>query len=190
MLDCVTANLDYPDDPSSAGCCSEDVSRVVELPFLKERTPTEWLPIKHDAYVSRIVQFEKWLGEQPEDVVAVVGHSQYFKNMLGMKTKFGNCDVWSVDFEVIPSNPSDVKEDVNTADREEQLSRLKNNWSRSFTDGGLQEGRDDDSTLCNTQTDKSRDNIFPEKASNTEEMELPRGWRNLRRLYTFDSEQE
>jgi hypothetical protein len=39
------------------------------------------------------------LQTQPEETVAVVGHSQYFKAMLGLDFKFGNCDVWQVQFD-------------------------------------------------------------------------------------------
>lgn len=70
--------------------------RVVQLDDLKERTPREWLPFSKESYEGRINSVVRWLGQQEEDVVAVVGHSQFFKTMLGLDYKFGNCDVWEV----------------------------------------------------------------------------------------------
>ena len=54
------------------------------MPIFKERTPVEWLPLNHDAFAERITDFEQWLGEQLEDVNAIVGHGQSFKSMLGL----------------------------------------------------------------------------------------------------------
>jgi len=100
MLRCVTSRPDATtdDDSTAAGAKTNSVSRVVELEILKERTPIEWLPTNYDAFTKRIASFEQWLGEQPEDVIAIVGHSQYFKSMLGLDFKFGNCDVWQLQF--------------------------------------------------------------------------------------------
>ena len=47
----------------------------------------------------RIEAFESWLPKQSEETIAVVGHSQYFKAMLGLPYKFGNCDVWRVTYD-------------------------------------------------------------------------------------------
>eukprot|EP00535_Pseudo-nitzschia_heimii_P004519 CAMPEP_0197175638 /NCGR_PEP_ID=MMETSP1423-20130617/1800_1 /TAXON_ID=476441 /ORGANISM="Pseudo-nitzschia heimii, Strain UNC1101" /LENGTH=267 /DNA_ID=CAMNT_0042624843 /DNA_START=39 /DNA_END=842 /DNA_ORIENTATION=- len=79
---------------------ADSVSRVTETSLLLEKKPAEWTPIYHDTFMKRISDFETWLGEQPEKVVAIVGHSQFFKAMLGLDHKFGNCDVWKVDFGV------------------------------------------------------------------------------------------
>ena len=87
------------DGSSAEGKKAPMVDRVVELPILKERTPMECLPLNHDTFAKRITYFEQWLGEQPEDVIAIVGHSQYFKSMLGLHTKIKNCDVWSLQFD-------------------------------------------------------------------------------------------
>ena len=90
------------------GCCvdkedgikiAKGVKRVLEIPCLSERTPLEWLPNYHDAYIQRISTFEQWLSQQPEQVIAIVGHSQYFKTMLNMSFKFKNCDVWQITFD-------------------------------------------------------------------------------------------
>lgn len=108
---CNKSNRVLPSSPSG-------VRRVVELDFLKERTPLEWLPVNHDAFTSRIAQFEKWLCEQPEKVIVVVGHSQYFKSMLGLDYKFDNCDIWELKFDpLVQLNHETVKLDVSLAER-------------------------------------------------------------------------
>lgn len=83
------------------------VARVEELEFLVERQPQE-VPqefiLKDVAPTSssfdrRILQFEEWLAQQPEEIVAVVGHSLHFKKMLGVPFKFKNCEVWMCQFD-------------------------------------------------------------------------------------------
>ena len=91
------------------------VSRIVELPELAERTPLEWLPVNHDAFTNRIAYFEKWLAEQPETTIAVVGHSHYFQCMLGLDYKFRNCDVWRVTYDSsvgLWTCPEEVKQTI------------------------------------------------------------------------------
>jgi broad specificity phosphatase PhoE len=99
MLGCMTAS-------SSDDAVEEkkviSVSRVVETDLLLEKKPAEWTPMYYDQFRKRISDFETWVGEQPEEVIAVVGHSQYFKAMLKLDDKFGNCEVWKVDFGVPP----------------------------------------------------------------------------------------
>lgn len=80
---------------------ADNVSRVVETDLLIEKTPAEWTPMYHARFRKRMADFESWLGDQPEKVIALVGHSQYFKAMLGLDYKFGNCEVWQVDFGVL-----------------------------------------------------------------------------------------
>ena len=43
--------------------------------------------------MARIGQFRLWLAERPEKVIAVVGHSNFFKFYLGMAEKLRNCEV-------------------------------------------------------------------------------------------------
>lgn len=83
------------------------VARVEELEFLVERQPQE-VPqefiLKDVAPTSssfnrRIMQFEQWLAKQPEDIIAVVGHSLHFKTMLNVPFKFKNCEVWVCQFD-------------------------------------------------------------------------------------------
>lgn len=71
------------------------------------RYPSEWIPGNYESFRARIAKFEEWLQTQPEETVAVVGHSQYFKAMLGLDFKFGNCDVWQVQFDGNGSSSSD-----------------------------------------------------------------------------------
>mmetsp|Transcript_27629 Transcript_27629/g.60043 ORF Transcript_27629/g.60043 Transcript_27629/m.60043 type:complete len:770 (-) Transcript_27629:79-2388(-) len=104
-----------PPDPTAGGEQAPSVSRTVELPSLAERTPLEWLPINHDQFTNRIASFEKWLAEQPESVIAVVGHSHYFMCMLGLDYKFRNCDVWRVTYDSSVGlwiSPEEVKREV------------------------------------------------------------------------------
>ncbi|GKY94246.1 hypothetical protein MPSEU_000390400 [Mayamaea pseudoterrestris] len=72
------------------------VTRVIESPLLIERTPSEWMPNNFESYRQRIRQWEEFVLAQPEERVAVVGHSQFFKSMLNLDFKFGNCHVWEV----------------------------------------------------------------------------------------------
>jgi broad specificity phosphatase PhoE len=89
-----------------------DKGRVVQLDALKERTPKEWLPFSKESYEGRIKSVVQWLIRQEEDVVAVVGHSQFFKTMLGLDYKFGNCDV----YEVILDHTGDMDNDAHNMD--------------------------------------------------------------------------
>jgi broad specificity phosphatase PhoE len=75
------------------------VERVVELDLLSEKLPHEWLPLVGEDFVRRIRELEVWLEQQPESVIALVGHSEYFKAMLGVDFKFHNCEVWQVTFD-------------------------------------------------------------------------------------------
>jgi len=96
------------------------VQRVIEVDLLSEKTPQEWTPMYFQQFLDRIYNFEQWLGEQPEDKVAIVGHSQYFKKMLNMDFKFGNCDVWKVDFDAKkgrrPSHQAEAATETAAAD--------------------------------------------------------------------------
>uniref|UniRef100_A0A7S2EJQ4 Phosphoglycerate mutase n=1 Tax=Trieres chinensis TaxID=1514140 RepID=A0A7S2EJQ4_TRICV len=82
-----------------AGADPAPAVRVVELPSLLEKKPEEWIPGNYEPFRRRIEEFERWLGEQPERTVAIVGHSQFFKAMLDLDYKFGNCEVWEMTFD-------------------------------------------------------------------------------------------
>ena len=73
--------------------------RVVSLDALREKTPAEWLPGNAASLQRRLQEFQTWLTAQPESVVTIVGHSQYFRNLLNLSYKFGNCDVYKVQFD-------------------------------------------------------------------------------------------
>jgi phosphohistidine phosphatase SixA len=64
------------------------------LEELREITPFEQL-VKSKVEL-KVSVFEKWLLSRAGEVnhVVVVGHCQYFNNLLGMKTLMRNCDVW------------------------------------------------------------------------------------------------
>lgn len=96
MLDCMAAS---PLNDSVKEKRADPVSRVTETALLLEKTPAEWTPMYSSAFRKRISDFEAWLGEQPEETIALVGHSQFFKAMLKLNYKFGNCEVWKVDFD-------------------------------------------------------------------------------------------
>lgn len=99
------------------GTKADSVDRVLELDLLIEKTPQEWTPMYFSSFKKRIASFEDWLGEQPEDSIAIVGHSQYFKAMLGLDFKFGNCDVWEVKFDLSKRAASElVDEEKKTED--------------------------------------------------------------------------
>ena len=84
------------------GCAAPDslvapVQKVLELNLLLEKTPAEWT-IRYSSFLQRLVDLEHWLEQQPESQIVLVGHSQLFKALLHQNFKFGNCDVWQVDF--------------------------------------------------------------------------------------------
>ncbi len=208
MLGCVSPN------DQEKGCQAPSVARVVELDLLSERTPMEWLPIHHDAFTKRIANFEQWLSEQPEDVIAIVGHSQYFKSMLGLNKKFKNCDVWSLQFDYhsVEMTHKGVKHDVRTADRDQAQKKMKrkikgalqhlNQAGNNNRDDNEQEGEgrttkkeddvtdEDDDAKRDIDMDASvyedSEEIYEIDGVRVDDVELPRGWRDLKRHYTFD----
>lgn len=107
MLGCLALATSSSSSSVSSGVMSdggvevkaESVSRVVETNLLLEKSPAEWTPLYYSSFKKRIGEFEEWLGKQEEEKVALVGHSQFFKAMLGLDFKFGNCEVWKVDFD-------------------------------------------------------------------------------------------
>ncbi len=77
----------------------EFCERLLEMTFLREKTPKEFLPGNNASLLRRIDEFQTWLVQQPERVVFVVGHSQYFRTMLKLDYNFTNCSVWRVNFD-------------------------------------------------------------------------------------------
>ena len=225
-----------PPDPTAGGMAAPSVSRIVELPELAERTPLEWLPVNHDAFTNRIASFEKWLAEQPETTIAVVGHSHYFQCMLGLNYKFRNCDVWRVTYDSsvgLWTSPEEIKQTVRKdywkqkedkrrekservlkdfetrkekikKDIEETKGRVKEDWERLLRQmkiDGYKEDEDDDDygnqssakdVTQNALAGETTDNQATANNSDTGELEkehLPRGWSDLRRLYTYNSKE-
>jgi phosphohistidine phosphatase SixA len=91
------------------GCMAPDIRthpvvRVEEIDLLTEKTPAEWIPGNYGSFAKRMADLEEWLEKQPEKTVALVGHSQFFKAMLQLDYKFGNCDVMHVQFDARNGN--------------------------------------------------------------------------------------
>lgn len=192
MLRCVTSRPDVTtdEDSTAAGAKANSVSRVVELEILKERTPIEWLPTNYDAFTKRIASFEKWLGEQPEDVIAIVGHSQYFKSMLGLDYKFGNCDVWELKFDgSVPTSHDSVRIDEYTEETVEPKRKLTEALKDSLSyakaklvkDSDVDVDVDADDTKEDSQAENDTAQDINEEVTN-----IPRGWSQLTRLHTYD----
>jgi phosphohistidine phosphatase SixA len=78
-------------DPSPA-------TTVCELAELTEMTPAEWIPGNSGSLYQRFRALEEWITRRPEDSMVLVGHSQFFKALLQLDYKFGNCDVIQVQF--------------------------------------------------------------------------------------------
>lgn len=86
------------------GCMAPDVKvdaveTVYELDLLSEKTPAEWIPGNSASFYRRLAALEDWIAQRPETVMALVGHSQFFKALLSLNYKFGNCDVVQVQFQ-------------------------------------------------------------------------------------------
>ena len=86
---------------------AERDQRVVELEYLLERQPSEWIPGNTGSMWRRIKNLEVWLASQPETNIVCVGHSQFFKSMLNLDFKFGNCDVWQIQLDATNNGTKD-----------------------------------------------------------------------------------
>jgi len=144
MLGCVAASS------SDGGKRASTVSKVIQTALLLEKTPAEWTPMYYSRFLKRIADFEAWLGEQPEKTIALVGHSQFFKAMLGLELKFDNCEIWKVDFDATQGNCS----------KETTHGTADNAW------------KDDPSTGNRTPSSSCKDNItlLPSCWSNLEKL--------------------
>ena len=65
---------------------------IVEHPELYERSVKEH--IRPSTIVPRIKRFVKWLLDREEVIIAVVGHSSFFREMSGIKAD--NCSIWKL----------------------------------------------------------------------------------------------
>ncbi len=164
-------------DSSSKGSKHPSINNVVELELLEERTPTEWLPTHYNQYTQRIHEFESWLCDQEEDVIAIVGHSQYFRSMLGLKSKFYNVDVWKLQFDVdLLKERHSNKRNVDADDtNEEKKNDIKGN-----------ENDDDDES----KEPVEKGIVTKVDGVSLEDLELPQGWSGLKHLYRYDPDYE
>ena len=69
---------------------------------LQEATPYEH--VFSATLLKRIIRFKHWLANREEKRILVVGHSQYFKKLLGQSSLMRNCDVWQCDFDFDKGN--------------------------------------------------------------------------------------
>ncbi|KAI9999170.1 hypothetical protein PInf_003989 [Phytophthora infestans] len=67
------------------------------------KTPDEVLPLREakDELDARIGAFVAKLAERPEQHIAVVGHSSFFKRMLAMNRKLHNCELYETSLDDI-----------------------------------------------------------------------------------------
>ena len=65
---------------------------IIEHPELYERSVKEH--IRPSTIVPRIERFVKWLLDREEAIIAVVGHSSYFREMSGIEAD--NCSIWKL----------------------------------------------------------------------------------------------
>ena len=149
MLGCVTATS------STEQKLSPPVKRVEELDCLLEKAPSEWIPGNVGGFAKRIEEFEHWICDQPEDNIAIVGHSQFFKAMLEMTYKFNNCDVWEIKLDCTKVPDRNVEEE----EKKDDTAAVKGKEEISESD-------------CSAQG---------------EEPQLPRGWKGLKKLYSYYS---
>jgi broad specificity phosphatase PhoE len=102
---------------------SHGIKRVEQVDLLKEKTPAEWV-ISRSSFHMRLVQLEDWLAQQPEDCIALVGHSQYFKKLLQIDYLIGNCDVVQVTFDPSTTNNDSNNNDNNNSSKWSELQNV------------------------------------------------------------------
>jgi broad specificity phosphatase PhoE len=86
--------------------CESSRYPVLEERSLHEKYVSEWLPGMGSSFAARIQQFGEWVASRDEQVILVVGHSQFWRAMLRQQRKFDNCDVYRVRFSHDPHNPN------------------------------------------------------------------------------------
>jgi hypothetical protein len=194
---------------TSMGKKAPSVSRIVELPTLMERTPLEWL--NPTLLANRIAEFEDWLAAQPESRIAIVGHSQYFKTMLGLTFKFQNCDVWELTFDPnerrrgvqavledgAGTNTTALQETISKSDAAARLKEMQERImlaklaikSPPKSQSGRGEAGQTQVPQRNSTSSANGTEVDKEGASsmNVKEVkDLPKGWSDLKMLYRFD----
>ena len=139
MLGCVAKPAES--NESATDTLTAPVKRVEELSCLEEKHPSEWIPGNFGAFAQRMQDFETWVCDQPEDVMAIVGHSQFFKAMLELDYKFGNCDVWEVTLDCTKVTGSSLYDESNDDENEEK--------------------KDDTKTVAESECDEAEDQSLP-----------------------------
>jgi broad specificity phosphatase PhoE len=122
MLGCLKATA----TESTGGSCGESSipeDQIYELELLREKTPSEWIPGNSSGMYQRIRSLEEWLSGRSEQVICLVGHSQFFKAMLNHDSKFGNCDVMQAQFQPLDETTNDDKSSSSST------SEKKSQWS-------------------------------------------------------------
>jgi hypothetical protein len=127
MLGCLkaTATSGTVSNDSSDSAIPED--QIYELELLREKTPSEWIPGNSGGMYQRIRSLEEWLSGRSEQVICLVGHSQFFKAMLNHDSKFGNCDVMQAHFQPLDEVTNDDKSSSSQA--KTSTSERKSPWS-------------------------------------------------------------
>lgn len=159
MLGCVAA----PFGSDESHTVTAPVKRVEELSCLEEKHPSEWIPGNFGAFAKRMADFEAWVCDQPENTMAIVGHSQFFKAMLELDYKFSNCDVWEVTIDCAKVSGG---------------SRCEVEPERS-SDDESEEKKDDTKIMAGSSK-------YPE----ADYKPLPRGWMDLKILYKYEKKTE
>ena len=89
----------------------------LQLESLREIIPIDYVaPTRWANAQNRILDFERWIAQRSESNIIVVGHSHYFRHMLGVDFKFSNCEIWKVKF---------FPEHVESADAKLKWSQLE-----------------------------------------------------------------
>lgn len=73
---------------------------VQVLPDLEEASALEHVFM--GSLQTRIERFKQWLARSDAQTIVVVGHCQYFKQLLGTKFLMRNCDVWKCTLNIAP----------------------------------------------------------------------------------------
>lgn len=127
MLGCVAPVPDT--DTEAASSSYPSIESVLELDLLSEKTPAEWIPGNSATFYNRLTALEDWIAERPETVIALVGHSQFFKALLKLDYKFGNCDVMQVRFQPPPTSPPPQADSNSAAAVEKKSLKISSKWS-------------------------------------------------------------
>jgi len=124
VASCQAGGSDADNDGGRPKVALGEVAEVLELDLLIEKTPAEWLPGNSGSLEKRLRALEDWVAAQSHSVIALVGHSQFFKALLELDYKFGNCDVMEVQFNAPSSEESNRPTKKWTNLKEVHLCRL------------------------------------------------------------------